>query len=561
MKRLIRRSLLLIVFCTALCTALCAQVPVLNQPLSPAAAAPGGTGFTMTVTGTNFASHAFLNWNGSPRTTTVISSSRLQATISAADIAHLTTASVTVVNPFPFGGSSNVVYFPVRQSAAAVAFAPEPGVTPLAGPAAVGDFNHDRKLDLVVGQTSSDGTSGSILFYPGNGDGTFGTPVTTLTSLPVLSVMTGDFNGDGKLDVLIGVQQPDFGPAQGIVLLGNGAGHFQAQTAFGSGDAGGPIAVADVNGDGILDVIFEGQVQGSGLIYTYLGNGDGTFTMKSVQGINSVGVVAAIGDFNGDGKLDLAVPELRQVDIFLGNGDGTFKTYVPYSVSCQNGPVVAADLNGDGHLDLAMGDLCILLGNGDGTFTVGPNYGSGGTAGLAIADFNGDGKLDIAVGGGPIQVYLGNGDGTLQNAITSGGFANNLMEVLPIGDFNRDGKIDVATWGSAAVQVGLQTSLYVSPNPVSFGSQRVGTHGAAQVVTLSNISPQQIPLSSITLGGADPGDFIADVGCGTKLQGGKSCAVKIFFAPTATGTRTASLIITYTGIDSPQTVGLSGTGK
>src|ERR1017187_4467607 len=156
MKRLIRCSLLL-VFCTSIYTALWAQgnpVPFLNQPLSPVSAAPGGSGFTMTVTGTNFASGAFLNWNGSSRTTTVLSSSSLQATISAADIAHATTASITVVNPFPHGGSSNVVYFPVRQPLTSVAFAPEPGVTPLAGPVAVGDFNHDRKLDLVVGQTS-----------------------------------------------------------------------------------------------------------------------------------------------------------------------------------------------------------------------------------------------------------------------------------------------------------------------------------------------------------------------------------------------------------------------
>src|SRR5580658_7078536 len=239
----------------ALCASLCAQnnpKPLLYQPLVPTSAAPGAAGFTITVNGTGFAVGAVLNWNGSPRTTTVLSSSSLQATINSTDVAHLGTANVTVVNPAPGGGASNVVYFPVRQPATSVAFAPEPGVNTLGGPVAVGEFTGDGKLDLVVGQTSSDGTTGSILFYRGLGNGTFAAPVTTSSTLPVQSLMTGDFNGDGKLDVLIGTKDGAFGPAEGIVFLGNGAGHFTEKTPFGTGDFGGPIAVADLNGDGML---------------------------------------------------------------------------------------------------------------------------------------------------------------------------------------------------------------------------------------------------------------------------------------------------------------------
>lgn len=560
MKLLTSLSFLLISL--FLCATLPAQnnaVPLVNQPLSPLSAAPGGAGFTLTVTGTGFAPGAVLNWNRSARTTTVLSSSSLQATINATDIAQVGTASVTVVNPIPRGGASNVVYFPIRQSATSVAFAPEPGVTPLAGPVAVGDFNGDGRLDLVVGQTSSDGATGSILYYRGLGDGTFASPITTASSLPVQSVLTGDFNGDGKLDVLIGTKDGGFGPAEGIVFLGNGVGHFQEQTPFGTGDFGGPIAVGDVNGDGILDVVFGSEVEGSGTVYLYLGNGDGTFALKSQQDLNTTAGYAGIGDFNGDGKLDLAVPENGQVDIFLGNGDGTFQPYVPYSCYPCGGSVAAADFNGDGKLDLAMGNASIFLGNGDGTFTFGATYGGGG-GGIAVGDFNGDGKLDVVTAGNNVLVSLGNGDGTFQPTIVTGAFSA-VASFTPFGDFNRDGQLDVATWGSSSVQIGLQTSLSVSPNPLSFGSQRVGTHGAPQTVTLTNIGPHQIPLSSIALGGTNPGDFIADSGCGTKLQGGRSCNVKVFFAPTATGARSASLIISYTGIDSPQTVGLSGTGK
>ena len=556
------KSLTLLTLLLISCTALWAQNPhpLLNQPLVPASTAPGSSGFTLTVSGTGFASGAVLDWNGSPRTTTVLSSSSLQASISSTDVAHVGTASVTVVNPSPGGGVSNVVYFPIRQSAPGVAFAPEPNVSAVGGASAVGDFNHDGKLDLAVGLINSDGQTGTIYLYLGMGNGTFAAPITTARILGIISLTTGDFNNDGKLDLLVGtIPNGTFGPVQGIVFLGDNAGHFQEQTPFGSGDSGGPIAVGDLNGDGKLDVVFEAQVQGSATIYTFLGNGHGNFTQSpSRQDINGNGLMAALGDFNGDGKLDVAIPEGHQLDIFLGNGDGTFQPYVPYSTTCASGPVAAADFNGDGKLDLAMADLCIFLGNGDGTFTAGESFGPG-SAGLAIGDFNGDGKLDVVTGSGSMQTFLGNGDGTFQNAVLSGEFVTNSQEVIPFGDFNRDGELDVVASGSST-QIGLQTTIGVSPGLLSYGSQKVGTTSPQQTVTITNVSSHGVQITGITITGVNSADFLQRNGCGAGLQMGKSCQVKVAFKPTAKGVRSAGLSISYQGPESPQVVSLSGTG-
>jgi len=555
MKRVLCLSPVLIF----LCAMLYAQnaKPFVNQPLIPASAAPGASGFTLTVNGTGFATGAVVRWNGSDRTTTLLSSSSVQATINATDVAHAGTASVTVTNPT--GGTSNAAYFPVRTSAASVFLAPNPGVTPLAGPVATGDFTGDGKLDLVVGQTSSDGSTGSILFYKGMGNGTFAAPITTTSSLPVMGLLAADINGDGKLDVMIGTINGSFGPVTGIAFLGDGTGHFTEKTGFGSGDFGpGPIAFADLNGDGVLDVVFGSEVEGGGTIYFFLGNGNGNFTLKSKQDINGSPGFAAIGDFNGDGKLDVAVPDSGGVDIFIGNGDGTFQPFVATTGCTIPGGIAAADFNGDGKLDLAVGQLCILLGNGDGTFTAGANYGAG-SAGVLVGDFNGDGKLDVVTAG--VWVYLGNGDGTFQPALPSPGFASNLSSALPFGDFNHDGELDIASWTGGGVQVGLQTNLSVSVGSLSFGAHKVGTTSALQGFGVANIGSRGIPISSIALTGADPGDFVEHNTCGTGLQVGKNCIVQVAFKPTAKGARSATLSITYSGVDSPQSVALSGTGS
>src|SRR6266566_3333024 len=240
---------------------------------------------------------------------------------------------------------------------------------------------------------------------------------------------------------------------------------FNPQTEYVAGSKNGPsgMAVGDFNGDGKLDLAVVNF--GDWNIYVLLGNGDGTFqAARSVYFASGGGfpwyVVTA--DFNGDGKLDLAVSNYgdNSFSVLLGNGDGTFQPPRTLPIGTHPALVAVGDFNGDGKPDLAIssvGDntVSVLLGNGDGTFLapqvtpvgLNPWY-------FAVGDFNGDGKLDLAVAdyGCPLDctsspsntvtVLLGNGNGTFQSPQTFAGVGTKPYFVA-VGDFNRDGKPDL----------------------------------------------------------------------------------------------------------------------
>jgi trimeric autotransporter adhesin len=308
---------------------------------------------------------------------------------------------------------------------------------------AAGDFNGDGIADLVAIQAF-----GSGLIMLGNGDATFESAGTfaaanvngTVFGDFIGSIVTGDFNGDGKLDFAVvykGVVQIFSGNGDGTVTSG-----YQSQP-LGSAHA---FAVGDFNGDGKLDLVVAGGTTGSN-VTILLGNGDGTFIAGATPPTGADPSAAAVGDFNGDGNLDIAVGNQNgnSVNILLGNGDGTFTAGA--SIATTGGPnaLAVADFNGDGKLDFAVaanGTVTILLGNGDGTFTgVGPASGYSGLT-VAVGDFNADGVADLAVAGNSNLALLGNGDGTFttvmsQEQVTDSGS-------IAIADFNGDGTADIA---------------------------------------------------------------------------------------------------------------------
>jgi hypothetical protein len=220
------------------------------------------------------------------------------------------------------------------------------------------------------------------------------------------------------------------------------------------------VVVADVNGDGKLDMVVTNYLSDHGFCCTsdvdvLLGNGDGTF-QAAVPYYDPSPVSVAIADVNGDGKPDLiAANNGGSVGVLLGNGDGTFQPVVTYSSGGgQCDSVAVADVNGDGKLDLLVanygspGSLGVLVGNGDGTFQPVVTYSSGGPGGysVAVVDVNGDGKPDLVLANtNTVGVLLGNGDGTFQAAVTynTGGSAGEFGTQVVPGDVNGDGKPDL----------------------------------------------------------------------------------------------------------------------
>jgi len=432
-------------------------VPFLSQPLAPASAAPGGSAFNLTVQGTGFASGAAVDWNGAPLSTTLVSATKLMASVPASDIESARTAVITVSNPSP-GELSNFLLFPVTNSTSSVKFNKTSMGTGNSPRAVVsGDFNGDGRPDLAVANYA-DNTAEIFL---SNGDGTFGPGLPAATGRGPDALFAGDFNGDGKLDLAV-ANQTD---STISVFTGNGDGTLTLKSTLNMYTTA-PVwlGAADFIGNGILDLAVVSQADGA--VEVFLGNGDGTFEETSVlPTAGSDPAAVAIGDFNGDGKLDLVQSNSKgnTVGILIGSGTGTF-TAVSTQPATGRGPqgILAADFNRDGKLDLAVanqtdGTVSILLGNGDGTFSTQTAYSTGaGPLTLAVGDLNGDGALDLALAdqsANSISVLLGKGDGTFQAHVDMATDAGPVSVV--VGDFNNDGRLDTAVASETAGTVSI----------------------------------------------------------------------------------------------------------
>ncbi len=348
------------------------------------------------------------------------------------------------------------------------------------------------------------------------------------------SVAVADLNGDGVPDLVVANYcqglDPDgdcAGYGEVAVLLGNGDGTLQPGVTYSTGAYYAySVAIGDVNGNGIPDLVVanwcqslnqNGDCTGDGEVSVLLGNGDGTF--QPAVTYDSGGFYAtsvAIGDLNGDGKLDLAVTNagenggnIGSVSVLLGNGDGTFQSAVSYStVGFVALWVAIGDLNGDGIPDLVVANFCrshscgdyngeagVLLGNGDGTFQPVVLYNLNGeySYSVAVGDLRGDGILDLAVASryndeegaslhNAVDVLLGNGDGTFQSPVSyllpGAGY-----DSVAIGDMNGDGIPDLVVvegcqhlsdrsgcTGTGKVSVLLGNGDGTFQTPVEYGS-------------------------------------------------------------------------------------------
>lgn len=320
----------------------------------------------------------------------------------------------------------------------------------LGGQIRTGDLTGDGQLEIVIPDTSASKTL-NVVMHPGSATQSI---ISTPLGMVLKRFALVDFNGDGKLDV-VGIGYVSF-PLEGYILtaVGDGDGHFSSLTVEPChpnylNQYPQDITVADFNGDGRPDfAITELQAQVTGMVAVYANNGNGTFTRLRPFGVPSVGSLAS-GDFNHDGKADLAFTHVKPINgvgsltenigVVFGNGDGTFGTVtggsgtvtnqayisgiVYYSATTQldgymanNTSLIVADLTGDGQLDLAgltvQADypytrrLAVLRGTATGVFTLAKSLSlpadasstSSNPPEIAVAEINGDGSLDILLG-------------------------------------------------------------------------------------------------------------------------------------------------------------------
>jgi hypothetical protein len=505
---------------------------------------------------------------------------------------------------------------------------------------------------------------GVISILLGNGDGTFQSAVDYNTGIAPVNMIADDLNGDGKLDLVTANNCGDScnnGPAPGLsVLLGNGDGTFQPYVDYQVTDSTDAIWVAagDVNKDGKLDLVTVNYcvTNCSGkpsMVSILLGNGDGTFQSPSSVPTNDYPSAVALADINGDGNLDMLVtvgglvidgisgqsrgpahpPGLSNpgfVEVILGNGDGTFQKGVSYPSGSQPASIAVGDFNGDGLLDVATsnledlsatsGSISILQGNGDGTLQPNVDYPAAfAPLSVIVSDFNRDGRLDVATAdqGGelsvllqtliqisrpsiafPAAILLGQTSTTQPEKITNIGtqtlhigkiaitgtenfnFAqqNNCGNQLapqaicvievnfsPTSPGLRTAALtisDDAAGGEQSIPLsGQGTIITFTPASLNFGDQTVGTTSAGQTTTMTDNGGRSVRIfRSISIDGPDANDFKQTHTCKDSLSSKQSCTITVTFTPKAQGSRTAWITVYDDGGGSPQLIGLTGTG-
>lgn len=355
------------------------------------------------------------------------------------------------------------------------------------------DINGDGRIDIAVAnqcaiEDPQCSREGDVSVLIGRGDGTFGEQARFPVGIDPTAMAAGDLNEDGRDDIVVG-NCPDCPEPDISVLLGNADGTLGPERRIGSDQVllhSFAIIVKDVDADGIRDLVLASFY--ADLVVVLKGQGDGTFAEALVPNTTPVGEgprALATGDFNRDGRIDVAVAHVSAGNLFVlsGNGDGSFGRQTRRLSGRQPTAVALDDFNGDLRTDMAVvyegGGGLVLLGRADGTFgdELPLQQVSPGALFIATGDFNADGRRDLAIasagsyysyGSGAVSVLLGEGDGTFRPKTSFQAGLNPLA--LAVGDYNGDGQEDlaVASFGSGSVTVRFGDGAGNFENPVSY---------------------------------------------------------------------------------------------
>jgi hypothetical protein len=383
---------------------------------------------------------------------------------------------------------------------------------------AAGDFNGDGLSDIALGSADA---GNRVMIWLSNGAGGFNDAAPIVTLGPTYTIVVGKFNGDNILDLALDLNN------QTAVFTGNGSGGFNAANPLPAGF--GAQATGDFNGDGKADLVGAKNFdEGISIMH---GDGAGNFSAPSIFPDDGSGGIT-VGDFNGDGKSDIAAldGDGANVSILHGDGAGQLGTATLYSVGYVPNSIVSADFNADGKPDLAVTSIdgvTMLYGTAGGEFAGTLNFKAGYRPGdLVRADFNRDGNDDLAVVNSRelvsdqlvaarVLIFLGDGAGHLSNAPAVQFQGDIFLGTIITADFNNDGKADLAVANGSETTDGVSVMMGNGDGTFASPSNNVLNAYGRTISDLDTADINRDGLVDIVVRLNAPGRFVTLLGAGT----------------------------------------------